>query len=139
MRTEIFHVLPQQAVAIRREVFEQEQGFVDEFDETDARATHFLLYDSDSAPIATCRVFRKDGGEVWYLGRFAVRKPYRRRGCGAYLLSAAEEYVRAVGGREIRLSSQLHAKDFYTASGYEIRGEVEIEQDCPHVPMAKTL
>ena len=37
--------LPPQAAAIRRAVFMDEQGFRDEFDEIDPRASHLVLCD----------------------------------------------------------------------------------------------
>ena len=40
---EFNHLCPE-AAAIRGEVFQREQGFVNEFDETDARAAHAVLY-----------------------------------------------------------------------------------------------
>lgn len=48
--------LPADAVFIRQKVFVEEQGFQDEFDETDQKAQHIVLY-MDSFPAAVCRFF----------------------------------------------------------------------------------
>ena len=39
-----YDTLPEEAVRIRREVFMEEQGFAEEFDELDGRAKHLVLY-----------------------------------------------------------------------------------------------
>ena len=42
MKTQIYSTLPQEARRIREEVFVREQGFENEFDETDQRAFHLV-------------------------------------------------------------------------------------------------
>ena len=44
MNIRVYHTLPGDAVTIREEVFMKEQGFHDEFDETDRTAAHLVLY-----------------------------------------------------------------------------------------------
>ena len=44
-----YDFLPPEALEIRIKVFVDEQGFCDEFDATDAVATHLVLFDGDSA------------------------------------------------------------------------------------------
>ena len=44
MNIRVYHTLPGDAVMIREEVFMKEQGFHDEFDETDQTASHIVLY-----------------------------------------------------------------------------------------------
>ena len=51
----IFDRLPLEAVRIRTEVFIDEQGFKDEFDEIDDTAIHLVLYNNDKEPTDTCR------------------------------------------------------------------------------------
>ena len=128
--------LPEAAMQIREAVFCREQGFIDEFDEIDGTATHLLLL-SDGEPVGTCRVFKKDGG--YFLGRLAVLREFRARGCGRELLLAAEDVVREKGGESLRLHSQLQAKGFYEAVGYVAASDADEEQGCPHVWMEKAL
>ena len=47
MRIETYKKLPEQAMEIRQNGFVEEQGFQDEFDETDSRAVHFVLFDGE--------------------------------------------------------------------------------------------
>lgn len=56
MDIKVYHTLHKDAVKIRKEVFMEEQGFHDEFDETDETAIHLVLY-IDQVPAATCRFF----------------------------------------------------------------------------------
>ena len=56
MDIKVYHTLHEDAVMIRETVFMKEQGFHDEFDETDRSAAHLVLY-IDGLPAATCRFF----------------------------------------------------------------------------------
>ena len=134
----IYNTFPKDALDIRTEVFVREQGFIDEEDENDRLATHFVMYDGEH-PIATCRVFPMDDGKEYFFGRLAVLKKYRGQGLGSELLRTTEKYIVQNGGKKISLHSQYHAKSFYEFSGYSVCGEIEYEQDHPHVPMTKNL
>ena len=138
MRLEIYRDLPAAAMTVRQTVFVEEQGFVDEYDESDPVSTHFVLFDGDT-PIATCRVFPKAGTRDYYLGRLAVMKPYRGQGIGARMLREAETHIRSTGGRAILLHAQSVAAGFYAACGYTPTGLRDEEQGCPHVWMEKLL
>lgn len=52
-----YHTLPAEAAFLRRRIFMEEQGFRDEFDETDRTAAHLVLFGADGAPLAVCRYF----------------------------------------------------------------------------------
>lgn len=139
MEIRTYDFLPQGAAAVRTSVFIEEQGFVNEMDDIDRTATHFVMWDGEN-PVATCRVF-PDGENVGFylLGRLAVMKPYRGKNLGAEMMRNAEEYVRKKGGRRISLHAQCKAMDFYRKQGYMERGEVEEEEGCPHMWMVKEL
>lgn len=77
------------------------------------------------------------GGAVWIIGRLAVRKSYRGKGCGSALMRRAEEAVMERGGRKIVLHAQVHAASFYEKLGYRRAGEVSEIAGCPHVRMEK--
>ena len=124
------------AMTVRVTVFVEEQGFHDEFDETDGVAVHFVAY-ADGNPVGTCRVFAADGGYI--LGRLAVVKPHRGLGFGKALLSAAETHVESIGGESLSLHSQLRASGFYAKCGYAPFGEPDEEEGCPHIWMKKRL
>lgn len=132
-----FDALPEEAAYIRSEVFVREQGFAGEFDFTDGIARHLVLYE-DGRPAAVCRYYREDGGS-YRIGRIAVLQPYRGRNLGAAVVRAAEARIRAAGGREIRIGAQVRVKGFYERLGYETAGQEYLDENCPHVPMRKTL
>lgn len=138
MRLETFYGVPKAALDVRIPVFVEEQGFVDEIDEIDNTATHFVLFHEEK-PIGTCRVFTQDCGATYVLGRLCVLKEYRGNAYGSDLVSAAERYVQSAGGSSLRLHAQYHAKNFYEKLGYAAYGEIEDEQGCPHVWMKKEM
>ncbi|MBR5540248.1 MAG: GNAT family N-acetyltransferase [Clostridia bacterium] len=137
MRMEMFHGVPDAALAVRIPVFVEEQGFVDEVDEIDGVATHVVLFDEAEQPIATCRVFEQE--DTYILGRLCVLKAHRGKGYGSDLVAATERYVGSVGGERLALHSQYHAKGFYEKLGYAPDGEIEDEQGCPHIWMVKVI
>lgn len=128
--------LPAEAKHIREEVFVREQGFAEEFDKTDENAVHILLFFGQNA-IGTCRLFQS-GGE-WYIGRVALLKDFRGKGCGQILLSAAEREIKKRGGTHCVLHAQVRAADFYARCGYAPCGAPFDEEGCPHILMRKTL
>ena len=131
--------LPPSAMEIRVTVFVDEQGFYDEFDDIDAISTHFVMFDDDGSPIATCRVFEKDVPGEYYLGRLAVMKAHRGQGRGAQIVAEAENYLREIGALSLALHSQCSAEGFYLRCGYTPFGDIEDEQGCPHIWMKKVL
>lgn len=48
MEIKIYKGLPDDAMLVRKTVFVKEQGFRDEFDETDKIATHLVAYDNET-------------------------------------------------------------------------------------------
>lgn len=66
--------LPEEAVEIRREVFMEEQGFEDEFNDVDGRARHIVAF-LDGRATAMCRLFagsRKGVPHVWISKRLGT-------------------------------------------------------------------
>ena len=136
MKVLSYDYLPKVAFEIRVKVFMDEQGFKDEIDLTDSFATHFLVFDDEKA-VATCRIFEKDGRYI--LGRFAVIKEYRKQGVGRLLLNAVEQKVKENGHNQLILHSQIRAKQFYEKCGYVSFGDIELEENYPHIWMKKDL
>ena len=139
MEIKMFHGLPEEAVVIRTAVFVEEQEFQEEFDSVDHRAIHFVAYE-DGAPIATCRIFAdaKDA-ETYILGRFAVLLPCRGRGVGREMMQAVEQYAAKLGIARLRLHAQCRVEKFYQRLSFSTYGEIELEENCPHVWMEKKL
>ncbi len=139
MKCEIYKYLPDEAHDIRVKVFIEEQGFENEFDSIDSQAVHFLVKDDDGIPVATCRVFRDNKINSHILGRLAVLKEYRGKGIGSDVVREALEHVKKSGGHSLMLHSQCHAVPFYEKLGFYSFGDVEYEEDCPHIWMKKEL
>jgi predicted GNAT family N-acyltransferase len=127
------------AKLIRQEVFCDEQGYKNEFTGDDEGCWCLVLY-LDGTPIATGRIQEVDP-ETYRIGRVAVRKPYRGRKVGTYLVKFLEVKIKTLGGRKVVLHSQLEKKGFYETLGYKVSGEglIDYEEGHPHVMMEKAL
>ena len=123
-------------IGIRTEVFIDEQGFKDEFDETDKICSHIVLYDNE-IPVATCRYFKENG--VYHIGRVAVIKEYRNQHLGNEIMKIAEAEILKENGKQIEVSAQVRIKDFYNKLGYKEFGEVYFDEYCEHIAMKKEL
>ena len=134
-----FSTLPPEAALIRQKVFVEEQGFQYEFDEIDDISTHFVLFDDNSTPIAACRVFWSEKNNSYVLGRLAVIKEYRGKGLGRTIVDDAEKHIKKMGGKELQLHAQCRITEFYKRIGFTPFGEVEYEEDCPHIWMKKSI
>lgn len=123
---------------IRVSVFVDEQGFEDEFDQTDEMAWHIEVWDHDR-PVAVGRMFESDHPGIYTIGRIAVVKEMRQRNYGKAIMEALEEHARKLGAIAIELSAQCSAEGFYEKLGYIRQGEVYLDQFCPHIKMVKSL
>ncbi len=123
-------------IKIRTEVFIDEQGFKDEFDETDKICSHIVLYDNET-PVATCRYFKENG--IYHIGRVAVIKEYRNKHLGNEIIKIAEAEILKENGKQIEVSAQVRIKDFYNKLGYKEFGEVYFDEYCEHIAMKKAL
>ena len=106
---------------IRQQVFVEEQGFVNEFDDIDAKAYHAVIY-TGGYPIATGRLFDENGEA--HIGRICVRKAYRGRDLGRMIVEALEKQAEKVGYKEVGLSAQTRVQPFYEKLGYTAYGDV---------------
>ncbi|TGY98369.1 GNAT family N-acetyltransferase [Petralouisia muris] len=138
MDIKFYDTLPLEAVEIRKLVFVEEQGFKNEFDEIDIYASHLVMFKSN-VPIATCRFFKKQHISCYVIGRIAVIKEYRGQKLGAELIKKAEEIVCKNGGKYIMLHAQIQAQHFYEKQGYLPYGEIEYDENCPHIWMSKKI
>jgi predicted GNAT family N-acyltransferase len=119
------------AAPIRTVVFVGEQGVPAELemDERDAVCVHAVAF-LEGKPVGTGRLLPDA-----HIGRMAVLKESRGKGVGAALLRKLMEAARQRGDREIVLSAQVHAAQFYLAHGYQAIGEVYEEAGIPHQDM----
>ena len=127
-----------QAIAgpIRFAIFVGEQNVPPgiELDDKDAACAHAIAFDDAGKPIGTGRLL-PDG----HIGRMAVVKDWRRRGVGAQLLEALIEEAGRRGHKEVVLSAQLQALEFYRVHGFVAEGKVYEEAGILHQQMRKVL
>ena len=103
-----------------------------ELDDLDAKCIHAVAFDVDGKPIGTGRLL-PDG----HIGRMAVVKEWRRRGIGAEILRALIDEARKRGHKEVMLSAQLQAAEFYRGAGFAAEGKVYEEAGILHQKMRK--
>jgi predicted GNAT family N-acyltransferase len=125
----------QQASRIRFTVFVEEQRVPAELemDENDAASLHALAY-ADGRAIGTGRLL-PDG----HIGRMAVLKGWRGQGAGKAMLRQLIDAARERGLREVALSAQVQAVEFYRAEGFAPEGAVYEEAGIPHQAMRLRL
>ena len=138
MEFKIINELTKEEMSIREEVFMQEQGFKNEFDDIDDSATHIVLYD-DGSPVGCCRVYPDEAVGRFIFGRLAVRKKYRGQDMGRKIMEKAIEYLSSIGASYISLSAQVQAKGFYANFGFIEEGAEYLDEHCPHIHMVKEL
>lgn len=134
-----YDFLPEEAKKIRKEVFVDEQKFVDEFDDLDDKAIHIVMFCDDVA-IGTSRIIYSEAHKCYCVGRFAIVKSFRNNHLGSQLMKETEkEIIKRFGHIEIGISSQEKAENFYKKCGYTSTEYRYLDQYCPHVWMIKKL
>lgn len=151
------------AFAVRRAVFMDEQGYSNDFDGIDDNPScvHLTLY-IDGELAGCSRLFPEplertlapespqsptcalDAGvtaaETYLLGRVAVMPAFRRRGLASVIIAASDEAARQAGARLVKLHAQEYAQDLYAKQGYAEISDVDYEDEGqPHLWMAKRL
>lgn len=138
MKFKIYNFLSDDAKIIRKQVFMEEQGFKNEFDDIDNISFHIVMYD-ETRSVATCRVYEDIVKNEYILGRLSVVKEYRGMSLGAKMIGEAERIVKEKGGTSIRLHAQCRVTPFYGQQGYKEYGVIEDDEGCPHIWMKKQL
>jgi predicted GNAT family N-acyltransferase len=130
----------QQAFAIRRAVFVQEQGVSEalEFDGRDDEAQHLLALRHGES-LGTLRVRWLDDGRTAKIERVAVLPRGRGMRVGQALLRAAVALAEAEGAEEARLHAQIAAQPFYAKLGFVAFGREFMEDGIPHIKMRLSL
>lgn len=116
---------------IRTSVFinEQKVPIELEWDEYDHDSTHILAY-YNSKPVGTARLL-KDG----HIGRMAVLKEYRNRNIGKNMLKYILDIAQKKSIKNIELSAQEHATEFYKKYGFSVISDVYLDAGIPHYDM----
>lgn len=145
---------PAPCFAIRQEVFCDEQGFVEEFDEHDnhPNTVHVVLrYHQQPAGCARYLIACDDAG-VSYVraGRIAIRAQLRGKGLGKVLMEQSlRQALHALNKRcphqmrgihEVRLHSQADKVGFYESCGFVVMEVAPDEEEgVPHQWMHRII
>ena len=130
---------PEEAVAIRRRVFIEEQGVpeADELDGKDAQRTHFLARDAAGRAVG-CACLRPYDARL-KVERVAVLPELRGSGLGRELMEAVEEHARELGARELVLHAQASVVAFYEKLAWSCSGPRFFEAGIEHQKMGKRV
>jgi len=120
------------ALQIRAQVFvvEQDCVYLDP-DGEDPAATH-VLGSEGGALVAYARIQETADGPR--IGRVVTAPDVRGRGLGHEIVAAC---VVAIGDRASFLFAQDHLRAFYAEHGFEVVGDVFLEDGIPHVRMER--
>lgn len=122
------------AYAIRRKVFIEEQGVSEELelDGSDALCLHLLVFKKE-IPIATGRILME--GNKCVLGRVAVLKAYRKQKYGQLVMKMLIRTSYNMGAGMQYVHAQAHASDFYKKLGFIAYGNPFLEANIYHISM----
>lgn len=133
-----YNSLCEEAKYIRTEVFMNEQGFKDEFDEWDNKVSHVVLFVNGKAA-GTGRLLPSEKNKTFVIGRVAVLEKYRKLHLGSKIINELEVIAKKLDGISIELSAQCRAQVFYEKLGYVASGEIYLDEFCEHIHMEKQL
>ena len=126
----------EQVFAIRTEVFVKEQKCLpsEEFDELDAVANHYLLFEDD-APVATGRFRKTDKGIK--VERIATLESARGNGYASKVVNhiLAEASANYPDCGYFYLHAQVSVMPLYASLGFKAYGERFVEADIEHQAM----
>lgn len=125
---------------IRIRVFVEEQLVPreEEFDAVDPECFHVLAYDEEGRSCGTGRLYEDaEDPALGHIGRMAVLKEARGKGCGAAIMEALIREATSRGFGRIVLSAQIHAVGFYERFGFEAFGERYLDVGIPHIDMIR--
>lgn len=117
---------------LRQDVFVVEQSCA--YPDLDGRdlepGTRHVVLQEDGLLLGCARVL--DEGDVWRIGRVALRVEARGRGLADHLVTTALEVGK---GRPVVLDAQAPLMSWYAGFGFEVDGPEFLEDGIPHLPM----
>lgn len=113
------------ACYVRLNVFVLERNIAieDEFDHLDTPDRVYAVLFVGKEPVATGR-FVQESDEMARLTRIATLAHARGKGYGRQIIQALEQHAQTEGIRRIVIHSELTAKTFYEALGYQTCSDV---------------
>ncbi len=124
---------------LRSQVFVVEQGcHYQDCDNKDLKAFH-LMGLLDGTLVAYSRLLAPG---ISYsessIGRVVSSPTVRKTGMGKQLMQESIEQIRKLFQTDtIRIGAQLYLKNFYESFGFNIDGEMYLEDDIPHIIMLR--
>lgn len=128
-----------EALAVRREVFIEEQGIPleIELDEHDQEALHMVVEDGKRV-IGTARIQFLTPLQA-KIERMAVLKSFRRQGIGSGMISLLNDELKKRKIAEIVLHAQYPVVPFYRSRGFRETGAPFLEAGIKHRKMQRQL
>lgn len=113
------------ACYVRMKVFVLERNIAieDEFDHLDTSDRVYAVMFVGKEPVATGR-FIQENDQVARLTRIATLDSFRGKGYGRQIIQALEKHAQTERVRRIVIHSELTAKTFYEALGYQTCSDV---------------
>lgn len=136
-----------ECLAIRKEVFGEEQGFPTAAgeDADDREAIFVLAYETEKKelpngiieeillPVGTGRLSFM--GDFYKIGRIAVKKDYRGKNYGDFIVRMLVDKAFTMGAKEVFVGAQQHAIPFYEKIGFVVLEEEYYEDEIYHKMM----
>ena len=126
---------------LRNKVFIVEEEYLyQDLDEKDINAFHLYCINENKI-IVVLRILKKETSYSGiYIGRVAVDEEYRRLGLGKKAVEKAIKFIQYKYGKElVKVSVQVHVRDFYKALGFKEVSDTYLEEDIPHIKMIKQI
>lgn len=125
--------------AIRRVVFQEEQGVIPEldFDGLDEICEQLIAY-LNNEYVGTARIKYLDN-KTAKIDRLAVLLKARGQGIGKKIMSKALEIIASKNIRDVLIHSQEYVKDLHQKLGFQLEGEIFEEAGIRHIKMKKRI
>ena len=125
---------------LRNAVFVVEQNCVfQDADHKDEQSWHLMGWSEDQQLMAYCRILPPGlSYKQPSIGRVVTNLVVRKKGAGRELMITAIRYCHHLfGEQDIKIGAQLYLLKFYSSLGFELTGEVYLEDGIEHVEMIR--
>lgn len=126
-------------VNIRKTVFiiEQNVHVLEELDEKDYTAEHFLVMDKNNKYVGTARIYYEK--ETAIIGRVAVLLEERNKGYASFLMKELIKIIKKSSAKKVHIGAQKQALKFYESLGFKVVGPMYLDANIEHFPMEISL
>ena len=126
-------------LALRSEIFIVEQNVpYQDLDGKDLDAIHIFAKDNGTV-VAAIRILKPG---VSYpeasFGRVVVKESYRGKKLSSIMIQKGLELMETKWNvKQVRISAQAYLQKYYATFGFDVQSEIYIEDQLPHIEMAK--